>query len=72
MNSSLKNFDTTLKKAINLNISKLNHFFYAEYPDLNSSMLVEMILDKKILIKSIQLKWVKIICLLPLRHSLIM
>ncbi|EAI9017374.1 hypothetical protein PPT48_001790, partial [Campylobacter jejuni] len=37
----------TLKKAINLNISKLNHFFYAEYPDLNSSMLVEMILDKK-------------------------
>ncbi|EKA9798555.1 hypothetical protein OM149_001880, partial [Campylobacter jejuni] len=38
---------TTLKKAINLNISKLNHFFYAEYPDLNSSMLVEMILDKK-------------------------
>ncbi|ECZ6151479.1 hypothetical protein QNX94_001798, partial [Campylobacter jejuni] len=41
------NFDTTLKKAINLNISKLNHFFYAEYPDLNSSMLVEMILDKK-------------------------
>ncbi|EHU5999546.1 hypothetical protein KZF34_001738, partial [Campylobacter jejuni] len=26
---------------------KLNHFFYAEYPDLNSSMLVEMILDKK-------------------------
>ncbi|EAI1082031.1 hypothetical protein E1O38_09010, partial [Campylobacter coli] len=39
--------DTTLKKAINLNISKLNHFFYAEYPDLNSSMLVEMILDKK-------------------------
>ncbi|EJS7804697.1 hypothetical protein NWL75_001762, partial [Campylobacter jejuni] len=28
-------------------ISKLNHFFYAEYPDLNSSMLVEMILDKK-------------------------
>ncbi|EAH7723174.1 hypothetical protein FP078_08970, partial [Campylobacter jejuni] len=36
-----------LKKAINLNISKLNHFFYAEYPDLNSSMLVEMILDKK-------------------------
>ncbi|EGO9803489.1 hypothetical protein EF345_08280, partial [Campylobacter jejuni] len=33
--------------AINLNISKLNHFFYAEYPDLNSSMLVEMILDKK-------------------------
>ncbi|EAI8142832.1 hypothetical protein P2U71_001823, partial [Campylobacter jejuni] len=40
-------FDTTLKKAINLNISKLNHFFYAEYPDLNSSMLVEMILDKK-------------------------
>ncbi|EJH9427466.1 hypothetical protein NF836_001768, partial [Campylobacter jejuni] len=35
------------KKAINLNISKLNHFFYAEYPDLNSSMLVEMILDKK-------------------------
>ncbi|EAI0324861.1 hypothetical protein E0073_09420, partial [Campylobacter jejuni] len=23
------------------------HFFYAEYPDLNSSMLVEMILDKK-------------------------
>ncbi|EGF0308748.1 hypothetical protein KXN09_001766, partial [Campylobacter jejuni] len=32
---------------INLNISKLNHFFYAEYPDLNSSMLVEMILDKK-------------------------
>ncbi|EDJ6382335.1 hypothetical protein GFG79_09630, partial [Campylobacter jejuni] len=30
-----------------LNISKLNHFFYAEYPDLNSSMLVEMILDKK-------------------------
>ncbi|EJV4659184.1 hypothetical protein N7B04_001931, partial [Campylobacter jejuni] len=34
-------------KAINLNISKLNHFFYAEYPDLNSSMLVEMILDKK-------------------------
>nr|WP_252365500.1 hypothetical protein [Campylobacter jejuni] len=47
MNSSLNNFDTTLKKAINLNISKLNHFFYAEYPDLNSSMLVEMILDKK-------------------------
>ncbi|EFT7219147.1 hypothetical protein HVI00_001872, partial [Campylobacter jejuni] len=46
-NSSLNNFDTTLKKAINLNISKLNHFFYAEYPDLNSSMLVEMILDKK-------------------------
>ncbi|EAJ6678272.1 hypothetical protein IAR19_001691, partial [Campylobacter jejuni] len=45
--SSLNNFDTTLKKAINLNISKLNHFFYAEYPDLNSSMLVEMILDKK-------------------------
>ncbi|EOI2901328.1 hypothetical protein ACMHTF_001744, partial [Campylobacter jejuni] len=44
---SLNNFDTTLKKAINLNISKLNHFFYAEYPDLNSSMLVEMILDKK-------------------------
>ncbi|EAJ4601600.1 hypothetical protein KTL57_001760, partial [Campylobacter jejuni] len=43
----LNNFDTTLKKAINLNISKLNHFFYAEYPDLNSSMLVEMILDKK-------------------------
>ncbi|EGF0323386.1 hypothetical protein IBP90_001821, partial [Campylobacter jejuni] len=47
VNSSLNNFDTTLKKAINLNISKLNHFFYAEYPDLNSSMLVEMILDKK-------------------------
>ncbi|MCR6581089.1 hypothetical protein CINS5918_01155 [Campylobacter insulaenigrae] len=47
INSSLKNFDTTLKKAINLNISELNHFFYAEYPDLNSSMLVEMILDKK-------------------------
>ncbi|EEA7715248.1 hypothetical protein LW393_001686 [Campylobacter jejuni] len=47
MNSSLNNSDTTLKKAINLNISKLNHFFYAEYPDLNSSMLVEMILDKK-------------------------
>ncbi|MCR6571516.1 hypothetical protein, partial [Campylobacter insulaenigrae] len=47
VNSSLKNFDTTLKKAINLNISELNHFFYAEYPDLNSSMLVEMILDKK-------------------------
>ncbi|HED5020200.1 hypothetical protein RAP57_02925 [Campylobacter jejuni] len=47
VNSSLNNFDTTLKKAINLNIFKLNHFFYAEYPDLNSSMLVEMILDKK-------------------------
>ncbi|WP_257929848.1 hypothetical protein UPTC5117_00922 [Campylobacter lari] len=47
INSSLKNFDTTLKKAINSNISELNHFFYAEYPDLNSSMLVEMILDKK-------------------------
>lgn len=47
VNSSLNNSDTTLKKAINLNISKLNHFFYAEYPDLNSSMLVEMILDKK-------------------------
>lgn len=47
VNSSLNNFDTTLKKAINLNISKLNHFFYAEYPDLNPSMLVEMILDKK-------------------------
>lgn len=47
MNSSLNNSDTTLKKAINLNIFKLNHFFYAEYPDLNSSMLVEMILDKK-------------------------
>ncbi|MFG5103470.1 hypothetical protein O8I66_02320 [Campylobacter lari] len=47
INSSLKNFDTTLKKAINLNISELNHFFYAEYPDLNSSILVEMILDKK-------------------------
>ncbi|WP_410708391.1 hypothetical protein UPTC5084_00906 [Campylobacter lari] len=47
MNSSLKNFDTTLKKAINSNISELNHFFYAEYPDLNSSILVEMILDKK-------------------------
>ncbi|EIU0855135.1 hypothetical protein L3148_001784, partial [Campylobacter jejuni] len=47
VNSSLNNFDTTLKKAINLNISKLNHFFYAEYPNLNSSMLVEMILDKK-------------------------
>ncbi|MFG5093944.1 hypothetical protein [Campylobacter lari] len=47
INSSLKNFDTTLKKAINSNISKLNHFFYAEYPDLNSSILVEMILDKK-------------------------
>uniref|UniRef100_UPI0024328275 hypothetical protein n=1 Tax=Campylobacter insulaenigrae TaxID=260714 RepID=UPI0024328275 len=47
VNSSLKNFDTTLKKAINLNISELNHFFYAEYPDLNSSMLVEMMLDKK-------------------------
>lgn len=47
VNSSLNNFDTTLKKAINLNISKLNHFFYAEYLDLNSSMLVEMILDKK-------------------------
>ncbi|EAI6265533.1 hypothetical protein CCX21_08955, partial [Campylobacter jejuni] len=47
VNSSLNNFDTTLKKAVNLNISKLNHFFYAEYPDLNSSMLVEMILDKK-------------------------
>ncbi|WLR15057.1 hypothetical protein P3258_04870 [Campylobacter jejuni] len=47
VNFSLNNFDTTLKKAINLNISKLNHFFYAEYPDLNSSMLVEMILDKK-------------------------
>ncbi|EFN3006764.1 hypothetical protein J3237_001770 [Campylobacter coli] len=30
VNSSLNNFDTTLKKAINLNISKLNHFFYAE------------------------------------------
>ncbi|HFP7615116.1 TPA: hypothetical protein ACHDTK_001574, partial [Campylobacter lari] len=47
INSSLKNFDTTLKKAINSNISELNHFFYAEYPDLNSSILVEMILDKK-------------------------
>ncbi|QOR00514.1 hypothetical protein [Campylobacter sp. 2014D-0216] len=47
MNSSLKNFDTTLKKAINSNISELNHFFYAEYPDLNSSILVEMILDKQ-------------------------
>ncbi|MCV3454671.1 hypothetical protein L8W55_07710 [Campylobacter sp. FU_520] len=47
INSSLKNFDTTLKKAINLNISELNHFFYAEYPDLNSSILVEMILDKQ-------------------------
>ncbi|EMU8581396.1 hypothetical protein AAA613_001690 [Campylobacter jejuni] len=47
VNSSLKNFDTTLKKAINSNISELNHFFYAEYPDLNSSILVEMILDKK-------------------------
>lgn len=72
VNSSLNNFDTTLKKAINLNISKLNHFFYAEYPDLNSSMLVEMILDKKILIKSIQPKWVKIICLLLIHHSLTM
>ncbi|AJC92582.1 hypothetical protein CSUB8523_1072 [Campylobacter subantarcticus LMG 24377] len=47
INSSLKNFDTTLKKAINSNISELNHFFYAEYPDLNSSILVEMILDKQ-------------------------
>ncbi|WP_410689262.1 hypothetical protein [Campylobacter lari] len=47
INSSLKNFDTTLKKAINSNIFELNHFFYAEYPDLNSSILVEMILDKK-------------------------
>ncbi|MCW1353458.1 hypothetical protein OLQ25_09215 [Campylobacter jejuni] len=72
VNSSLNNSDTTLKKAINLNISKLNHFFYAEYPDLNSSMLVEMILDKKMLIKSIQPKWVKIIYLLPIHHSLIM
>lgn len=35
-------------------------------------MLVEMILDKKMLIKSIQLKWVKIICLLPIHHSLTM
>lgn len=47
INSSLNNSDTTLKKATNLKISKLNHFLYAEYPDLNSSMLVEMILDKK-------------------------
>ncbi|ARJ56685.1 hypothetical protein [Campylobacter cuniculorum] len=47
VNSSLNNSDTTLKKAINLNIFELHHFFYAEYPDLNSSMLVEMILDKK-------------------------
>ena len=47
VNSSLNNPDTTLKKAINLKIVALNHFFYAEYPDLNSSMLVEMILDKK-------------------------
>ena len=47
VNSGLNHSDTTLKKAINLNIFELHHFFYAEYPDLNSSMLVEMILDKK-------------------------
>ena len=36
-----------LKDSIQRNLQSLNHFFYAEYPDLNSALLVEMILDKK-------------------------
>nr|WP_245892652.1 hypothetical protein [Helicobacter valdiviensis] len=47
INTSLNNSNTPLKQALHIDIYNLNHFFYAEYPDLTSSLLVEMILDKK-------------------------